>query len=922
VATHDAVITENMRPIASDLHADASPLRIDWLRMGPYATAGTFVSRVLDAGAVTTWGSMSWNGSGVSGIAMSVRFGDTPTPDGSWTAFTPVASSGSPISGSSRYVQYQAVLSGDGSSTPVIADVTISALGAGTLISVGDVIATEGNSGTTTATFTLRLSRSSSSPVTVLYATADGTARAPSDYTGVTGSVTFAPGSMAETVPITIAGDAIQEPDETLALNLMSPTNAALLDSQGIVTIVNDDSTPAVTINDVSVIEGNTGTLNAVFTVSLSAASTQTVTVDYATANGTAIAGATGDYLAATGTLTFAPGTTTRQVMVTVRGDTLDEVNETFFVNLSGAGGATIIDAQGLGTILDNDPTPSLTINNVTVTEGNTGTANAVFTVSLSAASGLTVTVNYATADGTAGTPAEYLAGSGTVTFAPGTTTQTITVAVNGDVLDELNETFFVNLSGAVNATIADAQGQGTINDDDATPSLTINNVAVTEGNTGTTVNAVFTVTLSAASGQIVTVNYATANGTATAGATADYLATSGALTFPTGTTTQSVTVTVRGDALDEANETFFVNLSGAGNATIADAQGQGTINDDDPSPSLSINDVTVTEGNTGNVSAVFTVTLSTVSGQNVTVNYATANGTATGGSSADFFTTSGTLTFGPGTTTQSITVTVRGDTADEVNETFFVNLSNPGNATITDAQGQGTINDNDNPPSLSIDNETVTEGNTANTNAVFNVTLSAASGQTITVNYATANGTATAGTTGDYLAASGTLTFAPGTTNQTITVTVRPDTLDEPNETYFVNLSGATNATIADGQGQGTINDNDATPSLTINNVTVTETNTGTVNAVFTVTLSAASGQTVTVNYATANGSATAPGDYTAASGTLTFASGVVTQTITIAVVGDTAVEGNENFLVNLTGPSNATLADGQGSCTILNND
>ena len=175
--------------------------------------------------------------------------------------------------------------------------------------------------------------------------------------------------------------------------------------------------------------------------MSLSAASGQTVTVDYATADQTALS--PGDYTATSGTLAFTPGQTTQQIIVAVQGDTLDEPNETFLVNLSGATQATIADGQGLGTITDNDPTPSLSISDVTVTEGDGGTVDAVFTVTLSAASGQTVTVDYATADQTALSPGDYTATSGTLTFTPGQTTQQITVAVQGDTLDEPNETFW-----------------------------------------------------------------------------------------------------------------------------------------------------------------------------------------------------------------------------------------------------------------------------------------------------------------------------------------------------------------------------------------------------------------------------------------------------------------------------------------------
>jgi len=196
--------------------------------------------------------------------------------------------------------------------------------------------------------------------------------------------------------------------------------------------------------------------------------------------------------------------------------------------------------------------------------------------------------VNWATADGTATAASDYTAASGALSFAAGETTKTLTVAVQGDVLDEADETFAVNLSGAVNATVAESQGVGTITDDDATPSLAINNVTVVEGNSGT-INAVFTVTLSSASGRSVTVNYATTNGTATA--PSDYTAATGALTFAAGETSKTVIVVVKGDTLEEADETFFVDLSGATNASVATSRGTGTILNDDTNqpPTVSI---------------------------------------------------------------------------------------------------------------------------------------------------------------------------------------------------------------------------------------------------------------------------------------------------------------------------------------------
>lgn len=225
---------------------------------------------------------------------------------------------------------------------------------------------------------------------------------------------------------------------------------------------------PSLSINDVSVTEGDTGTANTVFTVTLSATSTHTTTVNYTTAISTAVAPA--DYLTATGLLTFPPDVTTRTITVAVVGDLIDENNEKFLVNLSSPTNATISDSQGAGTITDNDPEPTVSINNITVTESNSGTTNAVFTVSLSRASGKIINVDYATANSSATAPDDYLAASGTLTFTPGTITQQVTVVINGDSIVESNETFQVNLTNLVNLNASgnDTQGIGTITNDDA----------------------------------------------------------------------------------------------------------------------------------------------------------------------------------------------------------------------------------------------------------------------------------------------------------------------------------------------------------------------------------------------------------------------------------------------------------------------
>ena len=155
--------------------------------------------------------------------------------------------------------------------------------------------------------------------------------------------------------------------------------------------------------------------------------------------------------------------------------------------SLSNATIATIEDGTGLGTITDDDPPVAISVDDVSVLEGNFGLVSATFNVSLSSDSGRTVSVDYATANGTTMAPVDYLAATGTLTFAAGQATKQVTVLVNGDLLDEANETYFLNLANAANATIADGQGLGTITNDDGPPSLSVNDVTVTEGDSGTT---------------------------------------------------------------------------------------------------------------------------------------------------------------------------------------------------------------------------------------------------------------------------------------------------------------------------------------------------------------------------------------------------------------------------------------------------
>jgi hypothetical protein len=221
--------------------------------------------------------------------------------------------------------------------------------------------------------------------------------------------------------------------------------------------------------------------------------------------------------------------------------------------------------------------------------------------------------------------------------------------------------------------------------------------------------------------------------------------------------------------------------------------------------------------------------------------------------------------------------------------------------------------------PSLSVREVAVVEGNSGTTQATFVVALSAPTSQSVPFSFATANGTATAGS--DYNAASGALSFAPGEVEKSVVVLVNGDTVDEQQETFFLDISNVQNATVSSSRGNGFINDDDG-PTVSINDVSVTEGNSGTKAATFTLTLSGPSVEPIAVRVLTAAGTATASTDYNSSNLVVTFQPGTVTRTFDVAILGDTNLESNETFFLDITESFAATVADGQSVCTILDDD
>ena len=546
-------------------------------------------------------------------------------------------------------------------------------------------------------------------------------------------------------------------------------------------------------------------------------------------------------------------------------------------------------------------PTPSLSINDAS---GRECDGPLTFQVCLSEATDQDVTVAYATSDSSAIAGSDYTAASGTLTIPAGQTCVSFQVGLTDDNAAEGNETFAVTLSNPNGATVGDGEGVGTI--ENCEPTISISDASGRECDGPLT----FEVCLSEVTDEDVTVAYATSDSSATAGS--DYTAASGTVTIPAGQTCVSFQVGLTDDNAAEGNETFAVTLSNPSGATVGDGEGVGTI--ENCEPTISISDAS---GRECDGPLTFEVCLSEVTDEDVTVAYATSDSSATAGS--DYTAASGSVTIPAGQTCVSFQVGLSEDTDVEGNETFTITLSNPVGAPIGDGEGTGTIEDCA-PPSISIFGDTVGE---CDGSVAINVCLDAIHDEDVTVDYLTSGVTATEGV--DYVAASGTLTIPAGQLCAQVTIQVNVETDNETDETFVVTLSNPGGAIIAVNEATITIEDctvpPEEDPTVVIADPDLAK-ECEDEEVLFTVTLSKVSTEVITVNYATQDVSATAGLDYQAASGTLTFQPGETSKIVTISLISDEVSETPELFRVVLTNPIGALLGDAIGEATVQDCD
>ena len=657
------------------------------------------------------------------------------------------------------------------------------------------------------------------------------------------------------------------------------------------VTILEDD--PAIRIADAAAVEG----AEMAFSVRLSVPSIQTVTVDWTTADGTAIAGQ--DYEAATGTLTFSALATAQTIRVPIIDDNLDEAAETFTVALRNSNVA-IADGEATGVIADNDlPVVNVAADAAAVEEGET----VAFT--LTRIGDLTVPLKVPVRVTERGSfladrvPTE-------ATFVANAATTTLLVATDDDERDEADGAVTATITSGPTLRVGDAASATVpVIDNDVTDvtvptgvTVTPTALAVPEGS-----SANYTVVLDSEPTADVTVAIQAPEDTEVAVDETE-------LTFTADNWDQAQTVTVTAaqddDAVDDDPVTITHEVRGGNYDTVTAASVAVTILEDDMS-ALSVANAMASEGD-GEMA--FSVRLNLASSQTVTVEYVTAGGTATAG--RDYETTTGTLTFSALETEQTIRVPIIDDDIDEAVETLTVMLINASNATIKDGKATGIITDDDErgvtvtPTAL-----TIREGG----NASYTVVLDTEPTADVTVEIQVPEDAEVAVDVTKLM-----FTAEDWNQSQTVTVTAAQDAdavADDPVTLTHV-VSGGDYRSVTVASVAVTILEDD-TPTLLIADAEASE---GDGEMAFAVRLSVPSSRTVTVEYATADGTALAGTDYEETTGTLIFSAETTVQTIRVPITDDDIDEATETFTIALSNPSNATIEDGEATSVITDND
>jgi uncharacterized repeat protein (TIGR01451 family) len=815
---------------------------------------------------------------------------------------------------------------------------------------------------------------------------------------------------------------------------------------------------PKIVVNDASEIEGSSSLTRGtnIFTVQLNTTSAVPVYVQFTTAPGTAL---TSDYVTRSGLITFAPGVTETNIRVSFAVDTLYEANEFFFLNFFSVTNATLVRTQAIGTIINDDPQPSLIVANAAFNEGNSGSATVSVPVQLSTSAGVPISINYATSNGTAIAGSDYNSRSGILYFTNGVTSLFVPLSIIGDTLGESNDFFYVRLFNGTNINVNTQIVVAIMNDDPANVlhHFSWSTIAPTQGidvpfnatvaakdvvdRTLTNYNASLRLSLvqmsSGGSGHVITNNTGASNffnavytigfgfrpavdiylthvrhisGTKVsiweedgrlvvaqnvtqltngvwqetpvpapirllAGRTYRIGGYNGApenpwysgnvlpAAFAHGVTTNAYFQS--GDLfpdIDLGNSLYMVDFSyslslfpfsmSPTNVALTNGVWSGPVRALVPGESLRIfasdPNTPVSSGSNPfdvslsddlalqitpsanptptNESLTFFITLSNA-GPTLSTGVKMTNQLPSNATYGSAFTDHGSVTAAAGQVIADVGTLTNGEVA-----TIAVTVFPTGAGAITNSASAGRneaelflANNsqvavvNATALGISLTDFNLFEGHNGTTDAIFIVSLSAVSTQTVSVAFSTLDSSAVAGE--DFQGTNGVLVFPPGTTKLPVAVRVYGDLINEFDEGFLLRLAPATNATITRSFGFANIFNDDPLPMISVADVTVNEGRSGLTPVTFTLTVSPPSGRTVSVNAATLDASATVE-DYDTGGFFVQFSPGQSSTNLTVFVHGDSDPEPDEYFLLRLSGPGNATLAVAEARGNIINDD
>ncbi len=779
--------------------------------------------------------------------------------------------------------------------------VTLSRLGTGSLA----------ESGTETIIASLGQTRAVDTTVSL---TLTGTATSGSDYAITPAVIVIPANSLSASTAFTGVNDTADEADETAVITINVGSGATSSSQQVSLTLLDDDAAPTINlaINNATINE-NGGV--ATVTATLSAPSSQTITASI-TLGGSAASGS--DYTPSGTLFTFAPGATVATLSFTALSDSIPESNESIVVSLGSlssgvsAGATTTVSSSIVDTVV---PTVTLSRGSATVPEG--ASTSIVATLSQTASQDITVTLGVS---GTATSGSDYTLSSTTITILAGSLTGAVNLNSIDDTRDEADlESVIIDITGVAPGSAATENGTQSvtvsISDNDAAPSVTgfsISSTSLTESAQAASIVA----TIGAVSDQPVTINLA-ATGTATSGS--DYVLSANTIVIPAGQTSASITLTTVLDATAEGNETVTIDI-----ASVTNGLENGTRSVQATISNVATPGVSLTRVGTGdlaeNGTTTIVATLSQTSSQAITINLG-ATGTAT--SASDYNLSANSIVIPSGSLSGSVSFTGVADNLDEPNESVTISIASIVPVDGAATSGSGTVSfilaDNDAPPNISFSASAGSIAENGGT-AIITATLAQVSGKDVTVNVSLGG---TASSTSDYSLSTTSFVIPRGQTVGTFSVQSLNDSLNEVNETIVFTFSHAEAVNTNSANLQVAITDDDPAPSVSLSASTTSISELGSGQVQFVATLSAPAGRTITVPL-NLTGTATASGDYTPGSASITIPAGATSGTVTLTAVNDNSTEGTETIIAALTASTDSSYqlsANSSSTVNILDN-